>query len=34
MILKSKGASIDRDIMFENAQNKNKDFIISEKKTW
>lgn len=25
---------IDRDIMFENAPNKNKDFIIAEKKKW
>jgi len=25
---------IDRKIMFENAPNKNKDFIIAEKKKW
>ena len=25
---------IDREIMFENAPNKNKDFIIGEKKGW
>lgn len=25
---------IDRKIMFENAPEKNKDFIIAEKKTW
>ena len=27
-------AEIDRGIMFENASNKNKDFIIAEKKKW
>jgi hypothetical protein len=27
-------AEMDRDIMFENASNKNKDFIIAEKKKW
>lgn len=31
---KSECAKIDREIMFENAPDKNKDFIISEKKTW
>ena len=25
---------IDREIMFDNAPNKNKDFIIAEKKSW
>jgi hypothetical protein len=27
-------AEIDREIMFENSLNKNKDFIIAEKKKW
>ena len=32
---KSKGEeSFSREIMFENAPNKNKDFIITEKKKW
>ncbi len=31
---KEKCAEIDREIMFENAPNKNKDFIIAEKKKW
>jgi len=31
---KEKIPEIDRDIMFENAPNKNKDFIIAEKKKW
>jgi Asp-tRNA(Asn)/Glu-tRNA(Gln) amidotransferase C subunit len=31
---KVKIAEIDREIMFENAPNKNKDFIIAEKKKW
>ncbi len=26
--------NIDREIMFENAPNKNKDFLIAEKKKW
>jgi len=26
--------NIDRDVMFENAPKKNKDFIIAEKKGW
>lgn len=25
---------IDREIMFENAPNKNKDFIVGERKSW
>ena len=29
-----KDDSFSRDIMFENAPNKNKDFIIAEKKEW
>jgi|TARA_Y100000310_G_scaffold232505_1_gene235350 Asp-tRNA(Asn)/Glu-tRNA(Gln) amidotransferase C subunit len=29
-----KGLEIDRKIMFENAPEKNKDFIIAEKKKW
>lgn len=28
------GDGFSRDIMFENAPNKNKDFIIAEKKNW
>ncbi len=31
---KEKIPEIDRDIMFKNAPNKNKDFIIAEKKKW
>ena len=31
---KEKIPEIDRDIMFENAPIKNKDFIIAEKKKW
>ncbi len=26
--------NIDREIMFENAPNKNKDFIVAEKRKW
>ena len=29
-----KCAEIDKEIMFENAPDKNKDFIIAEKKKW
>jgi len=28
------GLELDREIMFENAPEKNKDFIIGEKKSW
>jgi len=31
---KGKCNEIDREIMFENAREKNKDFIIGEKKKW
>jgi len=31
---KDERCEIDRKIMFENAPNKNKDFIIAEKKKW
>jgi len=29
-----KSLELDKEIMFENAPNKNKDFILAEKKTW
>lgn len=29
-----KSLPMDRKIMFDNAKNKNKDFIIAERKTW
>ncbi len=28
------GCDLDREIMFENAPNSNKDFILGEKKSW
>jgi len=31
---KEKCPELDREIMFENAPNKNNDFIIAEKKKW
>ena len=30
----TKPNSLDRNIMFENAKSKNKDFIVAEKGTW